>query len=131
VLGLAAGVFTLPATTARAADPPPISYTIRFASLDAHVADIDATFPSEGRASIDLMMPIWSPGFYRVENYATRIQTISARAATGAALAVDHPQSNRWRIETRGAPSVVVSYRLLCNERSRSERLVSARRVLD
>jgi predicted metalloprotease with PDZ domain len=64
------------------------------------------------------MMPIWSPGFYRVENYATRIQDISAKTATGAPLAIEHPQGNRWHVETRGAASVVISYRLLCNERS-------------
>jgi predicted metalloprotease with PDZ domain len=117
-LGLGAGVFTLPATTARAADPPPISYTITFAALASHLAEVDATFPAEGRASIDLMMPIWSPGFYRVENYATRVQTIAARTTTGTSLAIEHPQDNRWHIETHGASSVVVSYRLLCNERS-------------
>ena len=111
-------VAALHAGTARAADPQPISYTIRFASLASHLADVEATVPTDGRGSIDLMMPIWSPGFYRVENYATRIQDISARTTTGASLAIEHPQGNRWHIDTRGASSVVVSYRLLCNERS-------------
>lgn len=108
----------LHARTAAAADPTPITYTIRFASLPSHLAEVDATFPTDGRGSIDLMLPIWSPGFYRVENYATRIQEISARTTTGASLSIGHPQNNRWHIDTRDASSVVVSYRLLCNERS-------------
>ena len=111
-------VAALQAATVRAADPQPISYTIRFASLASHLANVEATVPTGGRASIDLMMPIWSPGFYRVENYATRIQDISARTATGVSLAIEHPQGNRWHVETRGAASVIVSYRLLCSERS-------------
>jgi predicted metalloprotease with PDZ domain len=111
-------VATLHAWTARAADPQPVSYTIRFASLASHLAGVEARVPTDGRPSIDLMMPTWSPGFYRVENYATRIQDISARTATGVSLAIEHPQANRWHVQTRGAASVIVSYRLLCNERS-------------
>jgi predicted metalloprotease with PDZ domain len=65
-----------------------------------------------------MMMPIWSPGFYRVEDYASRIQSLSARAPDGKTLEVEQPGKNRWLIRTGGASSVIVSYRLLCNRRS-------------
>ena len=29
--------------------------------------------PTGGQPSVELMMPVWSPGFYRVENYATNV----------------------------------------------------------
>jgi predicted metalloprotease with PDZ domain len=64
------------------------------------------------------MMPVWSPGFYRVEDYANRIQSLSARAPDGKTLEVEQPRKNRWLIRTNGAPTVIVSYRLLCNGRS-------------
>ena len=44
------------------------------------------------------MMPIWSPGFYRVEDYASRVQSLSARTSDGKTLAVEQPQKNRWRV---------------------------------
>jgi predicted metalloprotease with PDZ domain len=101
----------------------PIVYTVRFPSPETHHAEVEAVIPTRRRESIELMMPIWSPGFYRVEDYAGRIQSLSARAPDGAALKVEQPRKNRWLIQTNGAPSngapsVIVSYRLLCNGRS-------------
>src|SRR6185295_5597185 len=85
---------------------------------ETHYAEIEATIPTERRASIELMMPVWSPGFYRVEDYASRVQNLAARLPDGKALPVEQPQKNRWRIQTSGALSLLVSYRLLCNGRS-------------
>jgi len=98
--------------------PEPIVYTVRFPSPGAHHAEVEAVIPTRRRASIELMAPIWSPGFYRVEDYASRIQGLSARMPDGNMLKVEQPRKNRWLIQTNGAPSVIVSYRLLCNGRS-------------
>ncbi|HKQ78086.1 MAG TPA: M61 family peptidase [Blastocatellia bacterium] len=102
--------------TARA--PEPIIYTVRFPSPDTHHAEVEAVIPTHRSASIELMMPIWSPGFYRVEDYASRIQSLTARAPDGNALNVEQPRKNRWLIQTNGGPAVILSYRLLCNGRS-------------
>lgn len=53
-----------------------------------------------------------------INQYASRVQCLSARASDGKTLAVTQPQKNRWRIETKGATNVIVSYQLLCNGRS-------------
>jgi predicted metalloprotease with PDZ domain len=110
-----AGPAARPAT---AQAPEPIAYTVKFPAPDKHVAEVEATVPTGGRDAIDLMMPVWTPGFYRIENYAAKVQELSARTATGKALKVEQPKKNRWQIQTGGAPTVVVSYRLLCNSKS-------------
>jgi predicted metalloprotease with PDZ domain len=106
--------------------PPlqPIAYTLRFETA-SHVAQVDATFPTDGRPSIDVMMAIWSPGFYRIENYATRVRSISAHTDRGRPIGIAPTRPNRWRVDTSGAPSVVVSYRLYCVERSVTTNWVS------
>ena len=43
---------------------------------------------------------------------------MSARTADGKPLQVDQPKKNRWQIQTGGAPTVSVSYKLLCQGRS-------------
>ncbi len=103
----------------------PIFYTVRLLP-DAHAAEVRATIPTRGRPVVDLMMPVWSPGFYRVENYAGRVQDIDARTADGAALRVERPQQNRWRVTTNHAARVVVSYRMSCAENSVTTNFVSA-----
>jgi predicted metalloprotease with PDZ domain len=58
------------------------------------------------------MMPIWSPGYYKVENYADQVLDFSAGTPSGTTLAVEHVARNRWRIATDGATEVVLHYRV-------------------
>ncbi|HQR07815.1 MAG TPA: hypothetical protein PLN21_13390 [Gemmatales bacterium] len=98
-------------------EPESISYVIRFPDLANHKAEITATIPTGKQDSLELMMPIWSPGFYRIENYANRVESLSASLPDGTKLKVEQPRKNRWKIETTGEPSVIVTYRLTCQTR--------------
>lgn len=91
-----------------------IVYTMRFPAPETQIAEIEVTVPTDGQAEVELMMPLWSPGFYRVQDYASRVQEISARTPDGAALSVERTLPNRWRVETGGAPQLLVTYRLHC-----------------
>jgi predicted metalloprotease with PDZ domain len=94
----------------------PIVFTVTIAKPESHSVDIEAIYPAGERPSIELMMPVWSPGFYRVQDYAGKIEDLSAKGRDGTELKVEHPSKNRWRIETGGAPNVTVAYRLKCNQ---------------
>jgi len=116
-LGLAAFVTTFGASKSRAAEA--IVYTVKVAAPETHYLEVRAVYPTKGRDVIDLMMPIWSPGFYRVENYASRVEDLYAHAlGEDLGLAVARPLLNRWRIQVHGAAKVEVTYRLLCEGRS-------------
>ena len=54
----------------------PIQYTLRVIDPDKHLAGVEARVPTSGRASIELMMPIWTPGYYVVEDYAARVRDL-------------------------------------------------------
>jgi predicted metalloprotease with PDZ domain len=120
------GLAGLATPGARAEAPAPIVHTVRFPEPARHAAEVEATFPTAGQASLELMMPVWSPGYYRVEDYARRIRGLAARAPDGTALAVERPRENRWRIATGGHPEVTVSYRLDCEQRSVTTNWVAA-----
>jgi len=109
---------TLAAQSGMAARSAPVVFTISFPSLDGHVAQVDGQAPTDGRDTVELMMPIWSPGFYRIENYATKVTNFTATAYDHSALTVTHVQTNRWRIQTGGRASVCFSYQLACTGRS-------------
>src|SRR5262245_9931460 len=81
----------------------PITYTARFPAPDQHVAEVEAVYPTGGRADVELMMPVWTPGFYRVENYAAKVQGLSARTPGGRALGVERTRANRWTVRAGGA----------------------------
>ena len=112
-------VFVGPAPrTSAAQELEPIVHTVRVPEPGTHVAEVEARVPTTGRASIEMMMAVWTPGFYRTEDYAQRVRELSARTREGAMLAVEKTRKNRWRIDAAGTPTVVVSYRLSCEQRS-------------
>ncbi len=120
IVGLAGLALTgpMPAAALQAQALDPIAYTVTIVSPATHVAQVEAVVPTDGRASVELMMPVWSPGFYRVEDYAAQVSGFSARALDGTELAVEPAPPNRWVVHTRGHPAAVVSYEVLCERRS-------------
>ena len=98
----------------QAAAPDPIVYTLRFPAPDTHSAEVEAIVPTDGHATIELMLPVWSPGFYGAGNYARNVQEFTARSPDGATLAFEKPRENHWRLATSGAARVVIAYHLLC-----------------
>jgi predicted metalloprotease with PDZ domain len=92
-----------------------ISYTVAF-DPGAHRATVEAVVPAGGREMPALAMAVWSPGFYRVEDYVSRIEEIEAFAPSGAALPLRRTRRNRWRVETRGTATITVRYRLRCED---------------
>ncbi len=96
----------------------PIQYTLRLIDPVKHIAGIEARIPTGGRLTLDLMMPIWTPGYYVVEDYAAKVQELKARGGSGATLAVTKPTPNRWQVQTNGEAFVDLSYALLAQGRS-------------
>jgi len=126
-LAIAWLVGSAPAQLARPLDP--ILYTVRVIP-ESQTAEVRATIPTGKRASIDLMMPVWSPGFYRVEDYASRVRDLTARTPDGKSLVVEQPRKNRWLVRTAGAATVVVTYQVACAQRSVTTNWVSPQLVV-
>ena len=85
---------------------PSASRTRRRETFTVHVA-----VPTEHKPSVDLMMAIWSPGFYGLQNYADRVSNVAATADDGHAAGGDRsrrPADGRWR--RVGVPSFTVTY---------------------
>ncbi|MDE3216056.1 MAG: hypothetical protein KGO03_06640, partial [Gemmatimonadota bacterium] len=100
------------AVAARAQAPAPIRYAVSFPDPAAHAAWVRAEFRTGGKPTLELMMAIWSPGYYKVENYARNVDSVSATGPGGVALAVRQTRGNRWTVEAGGAPTVTVRYRV-------------------
>ena len=89
-----------------------VRYTVSFPAPQTHYAVVEAEFPTGGQASIELFMPVWTPGSYLVREYARNIEDVKGPGA------VVKTRKNRWRIDTGGAATVRVTYRVYCREMS-------------
>lgn len=94
-----------------------IAYTMRFPAPNSHIAEVEARIPTGGKPSLDLMLPVWSPGYYVQQDYARNVQEFAATSSGGAALPVEKPKPNHWLVTTNGAANIVLRYRLLCTSR--------------
>ena len=105
----------LAAQPSEASAAAPVRYTVRFPAPHTHYIDVEAWFPAAGRPTVELFMPVWTPGSYLVREYARHVDDLRA-SAEGRALAVEKVAKNRWRIETGGAPEIAVRYRVYARE---------------
>ncbi len=115
------------AVVAPPAPPPPVAiaqapegwtrYTLRLPEPHTHYLEVEASYPAQG-AALELVMASWTPGSYKIRDYARSVEAVSASGPDGQALAVEKVAKNRWRVETGGAARVGVRYRVYCREMS-------------
>ncbi|HUP38781.1 MAG TPA: PDZ domain-containing protein [Vicinamibacterales bacterium] len=104
------------APQAVAQTPDPIRYTVSFPAPHTHYLEVEASYPTEGRGFIDLMMAVWTPGSYLIREYERHVEALTAADLSRAPLAVEKTRKNRWRVTTNGARTVSVRYRVYAHE---------------
>ncbi len=109
----------------RASAGEAIEYTLRFDDAPTHYADVTAVVPSPGD-TVELMMPVWTPGSYKVRDYSRNVSSLTAATAAGEPLKVDKTRKNRWKVQTGGADHVVLRYRTYGNEISVRTNFIAA-----
>ena len=113
-------LMTMPSAPARAQEAPaatlpPIAYVLRFPEPHTHYIDVEAVLPATGRDALELAMAVWTPGSYLVREYSRHVEDVRAEAG-GEPREVVKTAKNRWRVETGGASSVTVRYRVYGRE---------------
>jgi predicted metalloprotease with PDZ domain len=95
----------------------PVVYTLRAPAPETQRLEIEARVPTDGQPWVELLLPVWSPGYYVVQDYAANVQDLAARAPDGRALDVTRRSRNHWRVTTGGAATITLAYRLTCRSR--------------
>jgi len=78
--------------------------------------DIEMDVPTSAQPQLELRMAVWTPGSYLVREYSRNVEAVSARLPDGTTTSVTKIEKNKWRVETRGAATVRVSYRVYARE---------------
>lgn len=77
---------------------PSIRYDIAIRDPHRHLFDVALVARGELPDSVDVRMPVWSPGSYLIREYARNIQDLSVASPDGRPLAVEKTSKNTWRI---------------------------------
>ena len=105
----------LPAVTVDPDDRDLVRYVVRFTDRQNHYFDVEGVFPAAGD-TVELIMPVWTPGSYLVREYSRNIETMSAATPAGEPLVITKHAKDLWQVASHGADHVVVRYRLYANE---------------
>ncbi|MBZ0114978.1 MAG: hypothetical protein K8J08_21130, partial [Thermoanaerobaculia bacterium] len=96
----------------------PLRYSVTFPSPETHYVEIEASIPTDDQPQIELMLPVWTPGSYKIRDYSQHIEDLRAESTGGNRLEVTKTAKNRWTLPTWGARRVTVSYRVYGHELS-------------
>lgn len=96
---------------------PDIAFTVSMPKPYTHLLEVEMRIRLPQRpASVDLLMPVWTPGSYLVREFERHVQGFAAKDPGGRELGWRKVNKNTWRIETDGAKEIVAIYSVYANE---------------
>ena len=98
-----------------AARPYTIQYTIAMPDVGSHLYAITLTAGGLTGRSVDLQMPVWSPGRYGRMDFAKNVQEFSASGSEDTPLRWTKLNGSRWRVFPGASRSVRITYRAFAN----------------
>lgn len=108
--------------TATFPDGAPSSLTIKYrvSMADALNHNFRVTMSLEGISAdtLVLKMPVWSPGYYWIQNYPKNLSRLEVRDASGKERPAVKSSKNAWQVITGGAASLTASWVVYANSRS-------------
>lgn len=98
-----------------------MSYTVSMDQPASHYFKVEFRYEGVGSESVDLKMPVWTPGYYMVLDLAKNVVEFDAQDDTGKDLAWEKTAKNTWHVATAGIKNLVVSYYVFANRTSVAE----------
>ena len=96
---------------------PAISYQVSMSEPTSHLFEVRLQVKGWQAPTLDLKMPVWTPGSYLVREYARHVQDFSAQASLGnQSLESRKLSKNHWQITTEDIADLTVRYRVFANE---------------
>lgn len=95
----------------------PLRYRVTLDDPVGHEIGVELVVPAPGGDSLDLVLPVWTPGSYLVRDFARHLFDLEARDAAGRRLPVERIEKHRWRVRT-GRGALRVRYRVFAFEES-------------
>jgi predicted metalloprotease with PDZ domain len=106
-------LFLLAATFSYSQKPQgTMAFTVSMEQPDTHMYHV--VFRCEGLkgAAQDFRMPVWSPGYYGIFDFAKNVQNFHATDGAGKELKWGKT-ANDWKVQTDSAPAVTLTYDVL------------------
>jgi predicted metalloprotease with PDZ domain len=97
--------------------PRPLGIAYRIAMPDpaAHYFEVELRITGIRADSLDVQLPVWSPGRYARMDFARNLQRFAAADGAGKPISVEEQNGSLWRLRTRGRTNAHITYRVFAN----------------
>jgi predicted metalloprotease with PDZ domain len=106
----------------------PLAFTVSADRPGAHYYHVEFRCDGLRGDPQDFKMPVWMPGFYRVQDYPKDVINFKVVDGEGHPLSWVKTNKNTWRVKTANSSQVVVSYDVYAFTRSAGGNYLDDRR---
>jgi predicted metalloprotease with PDZ domain len=92
------------------------TYVFRVPQPEARRIEVELSVEARGARSLDVRLPVWTPGSYLVREHQRHVDGFTAQDESGRELPVEKVDKHTWRVSTGAARTVKAAYRLHCFE---------------
>jgi len=102
-----------------------VDYHLNLTKPTHHTGQVDIVFPDVENDYIDVKMPAWRTGYYRILNLANGVREFKATSEDGESLTWEKIDKSTWRIhlpKSAQGDDVKVNYQIYANQLGRRSR---------
>jgi predicted metalloprotease with PDZ domain len=93
-----------------------LEYSVAMSQPESHLFEVTLQVRNWQSDTLDLKMPVWTPGSYLVREYSRQLQGFQAHGDRDRTLSWQKCGKNHWRIRTEGNKVVTICYQIFANE---------------
>lgn len=107
---------TLTPQTRQKETAPTLEYQVAILQPSSHLFDVTLRVTGWQLSTLDLKLPVWTPGSYLVREYAKHLQEFRAYDGEETPLKWRKISKNHWQVETEDLSTIIVRYRIFAAE---------------
>ncbi len=88
----------------------PLEYTLSMEKPHTHYFNVNMTVRGIRKDYVDIAMPVWAPGSYKVREFAKNVENFAARDVAGALLRTEKITKTIWRVYSLNSDAILISY---------------------
>ena len=98
---------------------PAVSYIVTIPQPHTHVFSVEMRIDGAAAGTLDVSMPVWTPGSYLVREYERHVVSFAAKDVAGKPLPCRKLDKNTWRIATDRSSPIAIEYDVYAREPAR------------
>jgi predicted metalloprotease with PDZ domain len=95
---------------------PNLSYTVAMPQPENHLFIVTLEINGLEEETLDLKMPVWTPGSYLIREYARLLQDFQAVGEDYQPLPWQKKAKNHWQVDTQKQSRIQIRYRIFAND---------------